>query len=214
MLLPSQNSLRGVAAQGWKIATRVGPSAIAGAGNGRFALEAAAQGTRLSSKPIISMSSIESLATIRADNVLAFERKQDLDKYIKLNVDGGHSRQSVLEVIEHFVWSLDGQRACLCASTWSMNHADENTSNVLNVHKAIVDNAVVGEALIDIAEGDELCNNYRDFLMPDFYTAFCAEHGFLDVQSAVLAAIEGTTRSRTSSDVTEHTATHYTGRAK
>ena len=38
--------------------------------------------------------------------------------------------------------------------------------------------------------GDELCNNYRDFLMPDFYTAFCAEHGFLDVQSAVLAAIE------------------------
>ena len=187
LLLPTQKSLQTVAGQGWRIATRVGASQIPGAGNGRFAEEAAETGRCLSVKPLVKMAHVENLTRLPADRVIAFETTSDLEAYITMNVkEGGYTREAVIDIIENFVWSLDGQRACLCTSTWSMNHAKDNAEG-LNVLKSIVDDTVVGTALGPITPGDELRNNYCDFVMPDFYLKYCEENGFADVRTKVLS---------------------------
>lgn len=104
--------------------------------------------------------------------------------------EGGYSREDLLEVFQHFCWSLDGERGMLCQSTWSMNHGEAG-SDALNVIKSEEEGLIVGTAKVDIETGAELCNNYRDMVMPQFYLDFCAEHGFKDVKAAVVEAIDG-----------------------
>lgn len=185
--LPFENSLQAVSGQGWRCATSVRQSKIAGAGNGRFAEELVKQGTCLSVKPLVRMAAIDSLVALPADRVISFSDADDLERYINFNEsEGGHSRGEVLNLFQNFVWSLDGRRAYLCGSTWSMNHAHEEG---LNVQKLERDGAIVGEALVDIAVGDELRNNYKEFDLPDFYIRYCGDNGIRDVRSLVMEAI-------------------------
>ena len=137
------------------------------------------------------MSSIDTLISLPKDRVITFSNHADLEKYIELSsIEGGHSRGTVLDLYQNFVYSLDGRRACLCASTWTMNHAEEG-SKELNVRKREVDGVLVGEALRHISANEELRNNYRDFNMPQFYLDYCAEQGIVDVRSLVMNAIAG-----------------------
>jgi hypothetical protein len=104
-----------------------------------------------------------------------------------------HPAAQVMSVLEHFLWSLDGERGYLNSSTWTMNHASD-VSRGLNIHFALEQlengsDALIGRAMTDISVGDELRNNYCDFLMPTFYLEFCDEHGIKDVRSAVLKAV-------------------------
>lgn len=195
LLLPPERSRLGLAGQGWRVATAVRQSLIPGAGNGRFTEEAVAARTQMSVKPIVPVASLSSLAHVPADSVLTFASADDLERYVSLNEsEGGYRREEVLSVFEHFLWSLDGARGFLNTCTWSMNHADDAAGglNVAFAERALEGGAaIVGEAIGDIAPGVELRNNYREFVMPAFYTRFCREHGFKDVRTAVLEAVDG-----------------------
>ena len=190
LILPPQLSKLGVAGQGWQVRTAVRQSLIPGAGDGRFAEEPVASNVRVSVKPIVAMASLESLRTVAHDATITFVSTEDLERYVRLGeVEGGYTRTQILEVFEHFIWSLDGERAFLNNCTWSMNHADEATGGV-NVAFSEVDGSIVGDSVEDILAGDEFRNNYRAFAMPAFYEAFCRTHNFTDVKTAVLEAID------------------------
>ena len=190
--LPSENTLYAQPGQGWNIASSIKPSTIPGAGNGRFALELVGAGACVCVKPTVRMATLNSLWHLSADSTIVLESAECLERYINLNrAEGGYRRAQVLEVIEHFVWSLDGERAYLNASTWTMNHAATHAHG-LNVEHSIEGfadgtTAVVSRALHEVQPGAELKNNYADFVMPEFYIDFCVAHGFRDVRSAVLA---------------------------
>ena len=93
------------------------------------------------------------------------------------------------------MWSLDGKNTYPNASTWTMNHADGleimATSTIEHSLERLGDGtlSVVSRAMQNLAVGTELMNNYREFVMPDFYLDFC-DAGFKDVRSAVLEAVE------------------------
>lgn len=196
LLLPTERALEGVSGQGWQIDTVVGKSQVPGAGNGRFALHDVAAKTHLVVKPLVPMAKVDSLSSLPTDRTVTFEAVGDLEKYIQLSAaEGNYSRKEILTIFEHFIYGFDGQRACLNASTWSINHAD-TASQGLNVNffeKKLDDGstALVGEAINDIQVNDELHNNYREFKLPDFYTDYCQAHDFKDVRTCVLEAVDG-----------------------
>ena len=138
------------------------------------------------------MDSITTLTHIPTDAIISFQNAQELDTYTALSVvQCGHSREKILDLFQNFVWSLDGKRAALCTSTWTSNHADWNSPD-LNVVKIQRDDFVIGIATRDIAEGEELLNDYMKFNIPSFYQHYCDQHGIRDVRSAVMQAITGT----------------------
>jgi hypothetical protein len=73
LLLPMQAAMKlPCRSQGWQHATRVAPSLIAGAGNGRFAGEDIVAGSVVSIKPIQAMATLDSLHSVAADMTLSF----------------------------------------------------------------------------------------------------------------------------------------------
>ena len=62
----------GGAAQGWRVATKIAPSRIAGAGNGRFVTEDVIAGSVVAIKPIQAISRVEALHTVAMDTALSF----------------------------------------------------------------------------------------------------------------------------------------------
>lgn len=190
------------AAQGWRIATAVRQSLISAAGNGRFVSEAVRAGTVISVKPVVPMAQLSSLRTLSADQAVSFSTVPELEHYITLRAQedgGGVPREQVLDLFEHFVWSLDGSdsgRCCLNLSTWSINHAHDSTGG-LNVEfykdRTVSSDGkehevVVGEAMVDLEVDTELFMDYRTFDMPHYYLAYCDTHGFKDVRTSVLEA--------------------------
>ena len=95
------------------------------------------------------------------------------------------TRAEALTLYEHFVWSFDGQRAFLNASSWTVNHGDASEANIEWHDEG---DRFVGTALVDLEENTELLMDYGLFKMPPSYTSFCAEHGFEDVKTATLFA--------------------------
>jgi hypothetical protein len=191
VLLPTENVIRDVRGQGWSIKTLVGPSNIPGAGNGRFACEKVSKGTIVQRKLMVPMKKIETLVGLPAHTTVTFADVDDMEKYVSLNMtEGGHSREAVLSVFEHFVWSLDGERACLNTSVWCTNHAHTVEGGMNLVFFEPPDTGeLVGEAIVDLNEGDELAINYKDFVQPDFFLRYCSSHGFKDPRTTVMEAI-------------------------
>ena len=191
--LPSQSTLDDVSGQGWKFLTAIKPSQIPGAGNGRFLLEAVPKGAVVCVKPTVHMATVSSLYDVTPDSTITFETTTCLERYVALNAPD-HSREGVLQEMGHFVWSTDGERGYLNASTWTMNHADGDTDglNIKHTVDVLQDGvvAVVSRAIHDLQAGAELKNNYRDFNIPRFYLDFCDAHGFKDVRSAVLEVVD------------------------
>ena len=95
------------------------------------------------------------------------------------------------ETLEHYMWSLDGQRGILNWSTWSVNHGSgsEMTLDVF-LDNLKGNEVVVSKAATDMPAGTELTQDYQDFNMPAFYLDYCEKHGFDDVRSAVMTAIQ------------------------
>jgi len=193
--LPTENALLGVSGQGWRVDTVVRQSLIPGAGNGRFTAQSVQAKTPISVKPMVEMAKVTALSELPPDRVLTFSGLDDLEKYVVLSEqEGGVTRDKVLDLYSNFVWSLDGRRACLNMSTWSVNHAHE-ISDGLNLEfgeKEMPDGgvAMVGTSLVDLGPGVELRNDYRKFNLPEFYLKYCDDHGFKDVRSIVMEAIE------------------------
>ena len=181
--------------QGWTIATQIKPSLIPGAGNGRFTSEPVAAKTIVAVKKTLAVGDIhDATDRIPPDVTLTFASTACIEQYLALNA-ADHPRSEVLNEIAHFMWSLDGEKSYLNASTWTMNHAD-SVDDGLNIEHTVErledgSTAVVSRAMHDLAADVELKNNYRDFVIPDFYLGFCAEHGFKDVRSAVLEVVDG-----------------------
>jgi hypothetical protein len=140
---------------------------------------------------MMPMKNIETLVGLPVDTTITFADVDDMEKYVSLNMaEGGHSREAVLSVFEHFIWSLDGKRACLNASVWCTNHAHtvEGGMNLIFFENAET-GELVGKAMVDINAGDEMANNYKEFVQPDFYLLYCLTHGFKDVRTTVMEAI-------------------------
>jgi len=197
------NALKGVPQQGWQFKTTVANSNIKVAGFvkagtrstiGRFAAEFVKAGSAVVQKPLMPMTKIDSLLGLPNDLTITFASAEDLEKYIELCVsEGQYKREDVLEVYQHFVYGFDGKVACLNTSTWGVNHGD--STHGLNVEVTVQTlpgggSALVGDAMIDIKEGDEIYMDYRKFVIPDFFKAYCKKHGFQDVQASTLASVD------------------------
>jgi len=194
--LPPMNSIKDVPQQGWHMNTIVRPSTVPAAGNGRFATEHVKAKSTVIQKLLMPMAKIHTLVGLSNDIVITFSRVDDLEKYIELSMsDGGHSRQEVLNVFENFVFGFDGQRACLSVSTMSLNHADHAKEglNVEMVERTLPGGftAYCGEALSDIQVNDELFEDYRKFVLPQFYLTYSKENGFKDVRTATMETVYG-----------------------
>jgi len=194
--MPQQNAKNDVPHQGWQCDTIVKQSTVAQAGNGRFVKELVKTKSDVIAKRLIPMADIDTLLKLPNDTTITFTNVEQLEKYISLaKAEGGHSRETVLDLYEHFVYGFDGERACLNVSTWTVNHGD-NTGDGLNVD--VVEKtlscgakAYVGEAMIDIKVGDELYMDYRKFKLPEFYMEYTRKHGFKDVRTSTVQAVYG-----------------------
>ena len=189
MLLPNEASIQGVAGQGWSIKTAVRDSLIPGAGKGRFAEETVASGTKVHTKRIVHMSTVDSLLRVSPDVTLTFGKADEIEKYISLAIgEGGYSREEVMETLEHFIWCHDGERACLNNCTWSMNHG--HAPGALNIK--FYDNGkgeFIGETVDTLSIGDEMTNSYHEFFMPEFFLDYCEENNIKDARTTVMEAI-------------------------
>ena len=193
LLLPTEKALSAVANQGWIINNVVRPSRF---GNGRFAAELVMAGKAVCYKPFVPMASVSKLASVPDSACITFSSVDDLEKYVQLAAEeGGHSREKVIDLFANFIWGLDGTRACLNNSTWTVNHADTAADGLniemVQVKDASGNEAVVSNAIFDIRIDDELHNNYRDFKIPGFYSQYCSDHDFVDVRTAVIRAVDG-----------------------
>ena len=193
--LPTDNALQHIPGQGWNLASTVGKSSIAAAGNGRFAAQPCGIDSIVIQKKLIPMSSIDSLHALDPDATISFSSTFDLENYVALmQLEGGYSRGKVLDLYEHFVYGFDGLTCLLNVSTWTVNHS-HSSSKGLNIKvlgpKALEDGTIVmvGEAAKAIEVGDEFFMDYRLFRLPDFYLRFCAYHQFQDVRTATLLAV-------------------------
>lgn len=194
--LPSVKALKDVPEQGWRCSTETRPSQIPGAGNGRYATETVKAGSAVVAKPLVPMSTIDTLASLPNDVTITFANVDDLEKYIRLmQHEGGHSREVVIDLFENFIYGFDGRVACLNVTTWTVNHGD-NIADGLNVD--VVEKplpggatALVGQAMIDIQVNDELYMDYRKFKLPGFYVDYTRAHGFKDVRTLTLEAAYG-----------------------
>ena len=73
LLLPMEAAMKlPCQAQGWRVATKIAPSHIAGAGNGRFVTEDVIADNVVAIKPIQAISRVEALHTVAMDTALAF----------------------------------------------------------------------------------------------------------------------------------------------
>lgn len=193
--LPSDNAALSIEDQGWRISTHVSKSSIPVAGKGRFSEEHVAGDTLLVEKLVIPMGTLDTLHGVPANAVITFACAADLEKYIALMIaEGGHTRDSVVEVLEHFIYGFDGNSCCLNVSTWTVNHA-HSIKDGLNLKVPPLctreDGSVVMicEAAQDVRSGDELFMDYRMFHIPDFYLDFCEMHGITDVRTTTLKAV-------------------------
>jgi len=193
--LPSHNAALNIKNQGWSIPTHVTKSSIPAAGNGRFAGTDVPCDTVLNQKLVIPMRSLDTLHGVPVDSVITFACTADLEKYIQLMMnEGGHTREAILQVFEHFIYGLDGSCCCLNVSTWTVNHA-HSVKDGLNMKVPLLctlddgNVVMVCEAAQDIRSGDEIFMDYRMFQIPGFYVEFCERHGMVDVRTATLKAV-------------------------
>ena len=175
LLLPMEAAIRlPCQAQGWRVATQIAPSVIAGAGNGRFAREDISAGSIVAVKPVRAMAAVETLHSVGADRALTFCSAAELEQYIHLGVaEGGFTVEQSRETLEHYLWSLDGVRGVLNWSTWSLNHGGGSEMKLHTYHdRAGGAEVVVSEAAQDIPSGTELTMDYCAFDMPEFYLEY------------------------------------------
>lgn len=187
LLLPSENSKMGVPNQGWLLESEVRQSTIEG--NGRFAAEPIAMGSRVVAKPTIEMANIERLSDVPNDNTITFASATDIEKYIHLaREEGGHSRSAVMHELQHFIFGFDEQRACLNNSAWTMNHGEGPSENIIFTFETLEDGTelLVGDAYVDISAGTEVMNNYRDFIIAPWFDKWSKKNGLVDARTLVL----------------------------
>ena len=172
LLLPMEAAIKlPSAVQGWRAATAIAPSIVSGAGNGRFVLEDVSAGSVVNVKPLQAMGSVRSLTNVAADVALTFSSIGDLNRYVELGADeGGFTPRQSRETLEHYLWSLDGERGVLNWATWSVNHGGADGTNLTVFHDWLHgQEVVVSEATKDLAAGAELLMDYESFHMPVFY---------------------------------------------
>lgn len=176
--------------QGWNIESRVHESKIPGAGKGRFSLENVPGNKRVVIKRLIPMNDIENLTDLPRDCTITFSNHEDLENFItKAHEEGSHSRDTILNLFEHFIWGLDDSRVCLNVATWTINHADSANADIIRLRFELIDGIefVVGDTLEEgIKEGHEIVAPYHEFVFPDFYKEFCEANHITDVRSMVL----------------------------
>jgi len=192
--LPEVNAEKGVEGQGWKIATEVKASAIPDSGNGRYAKEAAAKGDVVLVKTSVPMTGVEDLKTVPLDTMLVFENVEEIDKYVKLAVAEGHTKERVMTTIKHFMHGFSDKQCLLNVSAYTVNHKDEKMGGLnLEINEKVEDgkSTWVCTAKEDIKEGDELMIDYRRFKIPKFYEEYAKENGFADVRTFVLECVYG-----------------------
>ena len=121
------------------------------------------------------MSSLTSLLKVKPANTISFGSRQELETYMSLAAEEGVTSLLALHLFEHFIWSLDGRRAYLNASAWTVNHGDVLAANI--AWSGDAGGQLVGTAIQDMAANTELLMDYRLFRMPSFYSEFCSDHG-------------------------------------
>jgi hypothetical protein len=174
--------------QGWTFATEVKQSTIPGAGNGRFAVDTVKKDTLICCKPSCPAATLESLSASKLNEATTFTCSGDLERYVKLSEDAGFSREQTLDLYSNFIWSIDGELAWLNNSTWTINHANDE-SDGLNTCLYLEGGAICCKATRDIEAGVEIKMDYRTFQQAPFYLEYCEEMGMKDVRAMVMEAI-------------------------
>uniref|UniRef100_A0A0G4FPB2 SET domain-containing protein n=1 Tax=Chromera velia CCMP2878 TaxID=1169474 RepID=A0A0G4FPB2_9ALVE len=189
--LPCESAWGNVPNQGWLLPTEVRASKIPQAGKGRFAKASAPRGSVVMQKRLLPVSSVQCLQDIPTDSTLLFESLEDLQKYLSLMETGTkRSAEEVLDVLAHYTWGRAGlQYVFLNAVSTATNHASSETEG-LNIAFDVIgglgcQSFVVGRALQDIQEGDELLDNYFRHEMPKFFLQFAKEHSIVHARQIV-----------------------------
>jgi len=196
-VMPPVRAMNDVPGQGWAAATVVGLSAVPGAGNGRFAAEVVKTGAWVIAKPLIQMAKVETVAALANDQTILMATVEDLERFIDLaKSEGGHSRETILSLYEHFMYGFDGVHACLNMATWTVNHGDKSSAFIQNVDVQEMTlpggaTALVGVAMHEIQAKDELYMDYRLFKLPEFYMEYCKKNNIEDVRTVTLKAAYG-----------------------
>merc|ERR1740130_1797055 len=109
-------------------------------------------------------------------HMLVFDNVEEIDKYVKLAVAEGYTKEQVMTTIKHFLHGFSDKQCLLNVSAYTVNHKDENMGGLnLEINEKIYedgDSAWVCTAKEDIKIGDELMIDYRRFKIPKFYTEY------------------------------------------
>jgi len=168
--------------QGWKLATYVKTSTNPAAGNGRFMkVDAPTVGSVICEK--LACPFEENRALYPEDGVITFTTAVQIENYVKLIVSKGHSRETVVDLIENFMHGFPSDHVCLNCSTWTVNDSAEPNCKV-----ELKDGKYCVITLRPIAAGEELFMDYAKFSMGDFYAKeFCDKNEISEVRTICLS---------------------------
>lgn len=152
--------------------------------DGRFANVDIPKGTIIMSKPMVKMSEVSSILDVSSDEVLVFENKEEIEKFIKLYVEEGNRlRKDVFEYMTHYVFSLSTSHGVtLNFSSAAVNHGDPGVTENTRSYEA--DGNHLFKTVDDVKAGDELLVDYRRY---DFngtgklWLDFCKNEGVNDL---------------------------------
>ena len=70
-------------------------------------------------------------------------------------------------------------------------HISNLNALYLHAKNAIIAYYYIGTTLAEgVKKGAEFTNNYRRFIIPDFYTAYCKKNNITDVRTLVLSIVD------------------------
>lgn len=135
-------------------------------------------------KPIISMEDVSSLHSVSPNNTILFKNEDEINKFITLyEREGSRSRTDMVEYLSHYVVCKGSQLAANCVtlnfSSAVTNHGDPGKG--LNVAYSLENGANIIRTLTDVKAGDELCSDYSNYEVIDFWAEFCEKEGVEDV---------------------------------
>ena len=86
-------------------------------------------------KPLVPMSKVMSLAGLRFDTSITFCKTEDLVRFVEIAQNEGKlTVEQIHEFYCNFMFGLDGERGCLNISTFTINHDETGSCNLVLTH--------------------------------------------------------------------------------
>lgn len=133
---------------------------------------------------MVQMSDVVSLHAISNDEVIIFQSKEDLERFLDMyEKEGNQLRKDVFEYMTHYIFSLStSEGVTLNFSSAAVNHGDPGvTQNIVSYE---LDGKHLFKTVADVKAGDELLVDYRNYDFNQtgkFWLDFCKDQGVDDL---------------------------------